>query len=267
MGTRRTWLAAASALALVGCSAKGMVEKLAPKEEVAFARSYLDHLRKGELEAIQQYSGAALQVPDAPAKLAELARLFPGEPSSVELVGARIIDGPAAWHGALTFQYGFEQRWLLAALVLQRKDGHLTVEGLTVTPMRDSLQRIHAFTLEGKGPTHFLFAGVALAILAFTLATFVVCLRTRGLRKKALWALLVLVGVSAFQLDWTSGRLGFQPISIHLLGVGASRFEYGPWILSFSLPVGAVIFLVKRARLRRQADAEPPAPGASPPAP
>ncbi len=78
--------------------------------------------------------------------------------------------------------------------MLEGKDGALTVRGINVQSLPDSLERLNAFAFEGKGPVHLLILGAAVLVLLFVLTTFVICLRTRPLHRKWLWALVVLVG-------------------------------------------------------------------------
>jgi hypothetical protein len=44
--------------------------------------------------------------------------------------------------------------------------------------------------------------------------------------------------------------VGFHPITIRILSAGfAAAGPYAPWIVSVSLPVGAIVFLALRRRL------------------
>jgi hypothetical protein len=68
------------------------------------------------------------------------------------------------------------------------------------------------------------------------------------LPRKWLWVLFILAGVGKFAVNWTSGEWGIAPLSLQLLSASAVASLYGPWILSFSLPLGAIVFLVHAAR-------------------
>ncbi len=51
----------------------------------------------------------------------------------------------------------------------------------------------------------------------------------------------------AFQVNWTTGAFGYQPISISLLGVsGGAAGPYAPLVISISFPLGAVMFWFRR---------------------
>ncbi len=46
-------------------------------------------------------------------------------------------------------------------------------------------------------------------------------------------------------MNWTTGAFSVQPISVKLFGVGATTSLSGfePWMLSFSIPVFAILIL------------------------
>ena len=237
---------------LSSCSSKQILEKIAPKAEVEFAKQYLGELRAGRLDEVERQLDVQVRTPDIRIKLAEVASYFPpGEPKSVELIGSHVFQGPDRWSANLSFQYGFENAWLVANVVLERKNGGLVVMGVHVNRIPDSLERINAFTMKGKGPIHYLFLGGVALVVSFIFVILVVCLRCRDLPRKWLWALFILIGVVTLNINWTTGKIGFQPVSFHLLGAGATTAgPYAPWLLHLSFPLGAVMFLARRRRAR-----------------
>jgi hypothetical protein len=114
---------------LPGCTYRQMLEKIAPKDEVEFAKGYLGDLRAGRLVDAERALDPALVGPETSAKLAEVTRYFPpSEPRSVELIGANVGSGPDWWSANLSFQYEFQEGWLAAMVVLARRsNGPLVV--------------------------------------------------------------------------------------------------------------------------------------------
>lgn len=90
----------------------------------------------------------------------------------------------------------------------------------------------------------------------FILVTLVACIRTKMRRRKWRWILFVLVGGVSLSLNWTTGEIGFSPLSVRLLGASAmTTSAYSPWIVSISFPLGAAMFWLKRRK-----SMQPPSP-------
>jgi len=69
---------------------------------------------------------------------------------------------------------------------------------------------------------------------------------TRALRFRVLWCVVSLVGVGAFWMEISSGRWGFIPFAINLLGPGhVAGFHKAV------IPLGAVVAIVAALRARR----------------
>lgn len=90
-----------------------------------------------------------------------------------------------------------------------------------------------------------------LAALAWPIpmiAALFLVVRTRALKFRPIWAAVSFVGVGAFWMDSTTGRWGFIPMAINLLGPGASAGFY-----KACFPIGAllVIALVLKIRTAR----------------
>ena len=55
MHTHRALWTLALLAAVSGCSYQEMLEKIAPKQEVEFAREYLGHLRAGRIDEVERH--------------------------------------------------------------------------------------------------------------------------------------------------------------------------------------------------------------------
>ena len=187
--------------------------------------------------------------------LSRMGRFFPSRaPTSIDLVGYRLLrinNEPDQYN--LTYQYGYGQKWLLVNVAFR----DLSSEGkqiiaFNVSPIERSLQEIHKFSLQGKGSMHYSFLIICTTCPLFIFSTLIVCIKTKLKKRKWLWIPFVMLGMVQFSLNWTTGQFWIKLLSIQLLGTGAvSASIYSPWILSFSLPVGAIIFWIKRLKDRR----------------
>ena len=96
------------------------------------------------------------------------------------------------------------------------------MRGIQVTPLRESLDDT-TWTFAGKGPAHYAAVAIAAAVLAFVLYVFVLALRTDIPAARLPWLVGVLVGVSQFAFDWTTGSLSIALLGIHVAGSDFSK--------------------------------------------
>ncbi len=180
-----------------------------------------------------------------------MAGAFPsGEPESITLVGAHRFTSDGTSRLDLTYEYEFRDQWVLASVVMEKRDGESRIMGLNVNPQQESLKEQNRFTLSGKTPKHYLILLLAIVLPLFTLWTLVLCIRTTFKGKKWPWILFVLVGFGQLGLNWTTGDLSFTPVSFQVFSSSFFAAFNGPWTLSISIPVGAIVFLLKRNELK-----------------
>lgn len=230
-----------------------MLEKFADDAKEEIARKYIQRLIDGDTAALAAELEPSLQSNDAVAQLEHVRTFLPKEtPTTTNLVGYYVTRTPAGTQYNLTYQFGYGSKWVVAnSAWRERADGSRQIMGLSAHVLSRSLQEQHAFTFRRAGIKHYLFFVAAVIVPVFMLVTLVVCIRTELPRRKWLWILFILVGVTGFSLNWTSGDVGFRPINFQLGGAGVMASSmYSPWILTVSIPLGAILFWVKRHRLQ-----------------
>jgi hypothetical protein len=151
---------------------------------------------------------------------------------------------------SITLEYQFPSKWLLVNVVTQRKDDVSTILGLYVNTTPDSLENLYRFTLVGKSAIQYLILTLAVCSLLFSVYVFVICIRTRALKRKWLWALFVLAGIGRLAINWTTGQCTFNLLSIRIPCAHAFANPYGPWTVAVYLPLGAILFLNHRWKMR-----------------
>jgi len=246
---------------LAGCKLVSLPQALIPPAEQTFAGDFVELLRTGNLDAADSELSTRNQSPEIRAGIAKVAAIFPpGEVLSVDTTNWRhthftSTNRPSVDQTDFEFQYHIANEWLLADVILIRQDDRLFVDGVRATPMSGPLQELNRFTVVGKPTGNYLFLAVTIAMPLFIIYALVACVRTRGLRRKWLWIIFILLGVGVFVLNWTTGRLAINPLYVQILGAGFTRSGfYGPWHLAVSIPVGAIVFLLRRQALARQQD-------------
>ena len=241
-----------SALALLaGCNQQAMIEKFAPKEESAIAQRALSELIAKNFGWLDSQLDPALKKPETRDALEKMAIAFPSaHPKSVSLVGTQTNTRNGVTTYNLTYEYEYPNAWLLTNVMLQRKDAELRIIGMHAYPEKQSLRETNAFKFAGKGLAHYLVLALVVGIALFELYVLVLCFRTPIAKRKWLWLLFVALGITRFFFNWTTGDLSFQLLSFAIPGASASTAgPYAPLILSFSIPVGAIVFLLRRRAL------------------
>lgn len=240
---------------LSGCDQNAVFDRLIPQEEARQAQVFVAKIAARDYAAIDEALVPALKTPDLVPRLEEMSRMLPpGPPTSVKTVGANTLMAGGVTTYEITLEYEYPDTRLLAAVAMERHDDKLQLKGINFVPRTQSLEEENRFTLDGKGPLHYLVLALAVAIPLFVLYALVLCARTRFPRRKWLWLLFVAVGLVQFHFNWSTGDWGVQPLSFLLLGSGfAKSGPYAPWIFTIALPVGAIVFLLRRPSLLRPA--------------
>lgn len=245
-------------LCLIGCSKEDLLQRFSTPEDQATAKSYIDRLRTHDIDGIENLIDPSVKEPALHAELEKMANLIPpGEPTSVKLVGAQSTRTPGASIVNSVFEYNFAGKWLLASVAVKESSGHKTIVGMNVNTRTQSLEEENRFTLSGKSTLQYSVLGAALVAILVTFYSLVICIRTRVPRKKWLWILFILIGFGNLGVDWTTGQWGFHLLAFQVFSASATAAFYGPWTISVSLPVGAVVFLIYRRKLA--AETQPPA--------
>lgn len=239
-----------AALALARDNQAIFMRKMAPAQDQADAQHYVDLLRQGQFEAVEAALDPSVKDGNVRGGLVTMSSMFPAEnPISAKVVGYHYIRRPGLTRTDITLEYGFKQTWLRANIVTAKSsEASPTILGFHVAKSSDSLEHLNRFTLEGKSGTHALLLCVVVIVMLFSLYAFLTCLDTSIGKRKWLWAILCLVGVGQFGINWTTGETGFLLFSVHLPPVGASAPFYGPWHVFATFPLGALFFLLNRHR-------------------
>jgi hypothetical protein len=236
-------------LVLAGCSQQHLVQKFASQAEQDLARHYFDLLRQKRLEDIEPVIDSSIRGPSLHDTLGKMAALIPaGEPTSVTLVGVNRMNMAGATTTLnLTFEYDFSGKWLTMNVAVKRQGGNSSIVGFNVNPESTSLEQQNKFTLGRRTSVQYIVFALTIALPLLTIWSLVVCVRTKLKGRKWPWVLFILFGIGKFAVNWTTGDWAFTPLSIQLFSAAAAAPLYGPRTLAISIPLGAVMFLLRRS--------------------
>jgi hypothetical protein len=243
-------------IALSGCDSEE-----AYKSEVDFGKRLVADLQAGSFDAIEKQVDQGAWGDGWRTTLTRMAKRLPkGEPTSIRIAEltvnrAKSADAEPARYVSLALQYQFDNTWLVvAAQWLRKDDGSALLQVMRLLPLPASLDEIHRFTLEGRGPVHYAALALAVMLPLFTLLAVVLCIRTpMPYWRKALWLVAVLIGVTSLRFNWTSATMFWQPLDVLVGSAAYHQAELGPAFLSIAFPLGAFAFLLRRRSIVRAA--------------
>lgn len=237
-------------LFLSSCNYDNMMEKFVPNEESEFAKEYITKLRQKDFEYVKSFMNKDLlsELPDE--KLLLMSEYFrKGELLSTKLIGSQVYTFNDTWQGNFTFEYKFSSGWNIANAAFTKKEHKIEIIGLNIYQTEKSQKEVHAFTLSSKSILHYFVLIMAVCVPIFILITTYFCVKTAIPRRKWLWIIFILLGIGKFSINWTTGQYGLSPVSLNLLGSGIySGGPYSSWIISTSLPIGAILFWLNRKK-------------------
>ncbi len=221
-----------------------------------------DEIRKGEYEGLIARLDNVENAEQARAQIAEVRALLPSfEPPRGRLMnwtvtfgGGQVLRGV---HEHLYPDYVAQSETILART---SDDSPWRVAGfhINVVPKADARSPLAALN-EGQP---VVVAAVVLAVLfaLFSLAMFLRALFLQGLKRRWLWLIFIAVGFVAFSVNASTGAWQISPIYVLLFSASAiwSGSMLDAWVVTFAIPVGAIVFL-SRHGFRKRADEPDPA--------
>jgi hypothetical protein len=254
---------------LAGCSAKSIMDRVAP-ETVQELKTNFDYLRHGQYDPIEAALDPAIDRSTVRANLTAMAAKIPAqEPLSVKTVGAYAqCETRKGCQTRVTLEYEFPGKWVITQMVVHSQNGKSAITSFYVEPESESLEAANRFTLRGRQPVQYVILSAGIVSIAVMLYALVLCIRTPMERRKWLWIILVLLGAGKVGVDWTTGEISYHIFWVTILPAGMGAELYGAWIVTVSVPLGALLFLVLRGRLRKPtASTGPPSNTVLPPFP
>ncbi len=237
----------------VACSQEDIIKRIAPPAQQDIARSYIEKLRNRDFADIEKAIDPSIAKEMTPGLLETMASMIPaGKPQSVKLVGAnQFSSNDAGTTLNLSYEYQFQDNFFLINLARKTKDGAETIVGFRVLPLSAALESQNRFTLSDKSALQYAVLASAVVAVIFTLVALVVCVRTKIDKGKGLWVLFILFGFGKIMVNWKTGQFGFTVLAAQLFSASATASNFGPWIISVSLPLGAAVFLSRRKELAK----------------
>ncbi len=234
-------------VSLAGCDQDAMIQSFAPKEDQALASKYFSLLKNRQFDDLNKVIDPSLQNPDLKDTLSQMADLIPAvEPNRIKLIGAQQHHSSDQSTINLSYEYAYANQWLVMQIALRQQNKQTHIVGLKLLPQATSIDRQFKFSLADKSITHYLILTLAILAPILVLTALIICIRMKLRGRKWPWIIFILLGLGQLSINWNSGDIGFAVLAVQLFSASAFAAPYGPWIITVSLPLGALCFLAFR---------------------
>jgi hypothetical protein len=233
------------ALPLMACQPRSIT----PAQD-ADLRAVFDQLQRGDLTRIDAAFDPQFHNPEVAASLPGLKALIPpSQPQIQRLNAASETDKQGRLNYGASYEYDYPGVGLLTQVEMrQDAKGRKTITALRVVRApQPHLVDHYRFGLVGKMP--FQYAFLALMALAPLLGVWGIVAVWRApdppRKWKPLWTLAMAIGFMDLKMNWADGVTILKVDSLHILYVTAAKFSpVSPWMLSTSLPLASIAFLI-----------------------
>lgn len=238
----------------VGLASEDACKKYVTEADIAFADQYFDLIAVGDFELALQRLEPQLR-PRLVAQKDVLRNAF-NEVKGFQrsLIGCSSYEhlgGDTRSKAVnIAYQWNSSDKWYAGNISWKEVDGSKTVNAINISLLPASLEQTNAFNLFQKGVLHWIFLFLGASALCLSVVALVVCIRTKIPKRKWLWILFIVAGVGQLTLNWTTGDMHLNVFASQFFGVGVFRPNaYAAWMVTISLPLGAIVFLMRRKKL------------------
>ncbi len=231
-----------------------------------FSRAFIKKIMTGQIDSAFLYIDPELLNDEAKTFITNVSRSINGAiPKKYRVVEMNETFSTRSWTNSsgttsdkftryrLGYEYEFEKVNVLFTTTISEKNGKFLVVKFNGGILPAPLAELTKFSLADKSVLHYIFLVFCILVPLFILTTLVVVLFSKmTVKKKIIWFLIaLLIALPKFVINWGNGELDFRVLNISLnLGSGFYKPTlYSAWLLSFNIPIGAIIFWFKRRNL------------------
>ena len=242
----------ALALPLAACGFGGVT----PQQD-AELRAIYEKMRVNDLAGIEAQYDPKVRTPALHLSLSFMQGMIPPQtPKARMLKGVTLTDPQGRLDYGAQYEFDYPSTAVLAQIEMrQDKAGHKSVVAVQLRQAPVGIADSFDFSLLGK--KYYQYAFLVLVALAPGLGLWglVALWRAPDIKWKFIWAIVMCLGFMDLTMDWTTGDVILNIVDIHILWLKASKFgPLSPWMISTSLPLGSIAFLLGYRRLERPWD-------------
>jgi hypothetical protein len=185
--------------------------------------------------------------------------MIPPDQPKVRMLKGLSEPGPdgSTDYGA-QYEYDYASTAVLAQIEMrQDKAGRKTITAVQLRQAPVGISKAFDFGLTGKKSYQYIFLILMALSPGFGIWGLVALWRAPDIKWKFFWALAMLLGFTDLTMDWRTGDVILNIAYIHPFWIFVRKFgPLSPWMLSTSLPLASIAFLLGYRRLERPWDAK-----------
>ena len=241
---------------LISCNPNVDLSKPVPTEVDQFARTFITNVQQHEIDECLTRVAENMQNEEGRTFISNVASgISPIKLDSLNMINARYTsfmgENPTSNY-VIEYEQELDEQSIYFFFNILKEGNKLTVTGFDARWMEAPLKKIHAFRFAGKPAINYIFFVLAIVSVGFVIFTLIAAIR-KPLKRKWLWVIGILFTFIKFKLNWTTSEFDFQLVSFQLLGAGFSKSGLvAPWFLTFSIPIFAILFWVKKFQREKE---------------
>jgi hypothetical protein len=237
---------------LTSCSPSKALESGLRPQERAVIRGAIDDIARGDAASLAKKTPPELTPKLQPA-FGKMQQMLPSPPLEVTLTNANWTVGSADRSLHAVYEVHGRNGWALVEATAQTSGGRTLLTGIYIAPSAGNPRNLNGFSLAGADASRWTMLAAMLAAVAVTIAALVRIWRSGRFERPWLWTIGALIGITSLKMNWSTGQMSFQPISLQLFSASAMKQPiYAPWVMGVSVPLFAIIALFRRRHERAE---------------
>jgi hypothetical protein len=124
---------------------------------------------------------------------------------------------------------------------------------LAVHQIERPAAELNGFSFRNASLLHYMVLSLAVLAVVVTVAAVIKIWRSGNFRRRWLWTIGAVLGLSKITLNSTSGEFMYSPVYFQLFSASAIKPGLlAPWLVSVSIPAVAFYALLKRPERQRE---------------
>ncbi len=233
--------------------------KAVTPQQDAELRTVYEKMRVNDLAGIEARFNPQFKRDGLHQGLSFMQGMIPPQTPTVRVLKSVVQPGPdgSMDYGA-QYEFDYPSTAVLANIEMrQDKAGSKTITAVELRQAPVGIAHAFDFGLTGKKYYQYVFLFLMALSPAFGIWGLVHLWRAPDIKWKFFWALAMLLGFTDLTMDWRTGDVVLNLAYIHPFWIYAKKFgPLSPWMLSTSLPLASIAFLLGYRRLQRPWDAK-----------